>query len=220
MMRGVQVRVARLAAVAATSALLATACGGSTGAVPTATPTPSLTSTVEATTTPSQTATATATATPTPTPTPEPRFDDIVASTTFVPLDDLDVVEFTSEGGNARLSIEVPAPSEYGIGLSGRYQLGERGMLFYYPEGNRGGFWMRNTHIDLDIAFVDSELRIIDILRMEADTETIHQPDATYIAAIEAPAGWYERASIEPGDDVEFLFDVQAAVDAAAAALE
>ena len=43
-------------------------------------------------------------------------------------------------------------------------------------------------------------------------------PDALYLAAIEAPLGWYEAASIEPGDGVGFLFDVDAAVAAAESA--
>ncbi len=194
---------------------LLAACGGSSAeVVPTAAP--SATATPEATSTVAPTATTSPE--PTPEPTPEPRFDDRVASTTFIPVDELPRVEFTSLDATATLAIEVPPRNEYGIGLSGRYQLADRGMLFFYAEGNRGGFWMRNTHIDLDIAFVDFNLRIVDILQMEADTDTIHSPDALYLAAIEAPLGWYEAASIEPGDGVEFLFDVDAAVTAATSA--
>ena len=162
--------------------------------------------------------------TPTAIATPEPRYDDVIASTTLLPLGELDRVTFTSIAGpspaTATLPIEVPPRREYGIGLSGRYQLADRGMLFFYPEGNRGGFWMRNTHIDLDIAFVDADLRIIAILQMEADTETTHRPDRVYIAAIEAPLGWYEAASIAPGASVEFLFDIDATTAAANAAAD
>lgn len=186
--------------------------------MPPASPTPA--STASPTPSASVEATATPSPEPTPTPTPEPRYDEIVASTTFIPLEDLGRVAFESGDGPVELAIEVPPRSEYGIGLSGRYQLADRGMLFYYPEGNRGGFWMKNTHVDLDIAFVDFDMRIIAILQMEADTETIHSPGELYLAAIEAPAGWYEAASIEPGASVEFLFDVDAALAAAAAALE
>lgn len=217
-MRGAHARFPRTVAFAVALALLAAACGGDGRSVPPASPSSALTSSP----TPSASVEATETASPTPTatPTPEPRYDDTVASTTLIPLEDLGRVEFESADGTAQLAIEVPPRSEYGIGLSGRYQLADRGMLFYYPEGNRGGFWMRNTHVDLDIAFVDDDLRIIAILRMEADTETVHSPGEVYIAAIEAPAGWYEAASVAPGASVEFLFDVDAALAAAAAALE
>ncbi len=151
----------------------------------------------------------------TPTPTPEPRFDDVVASTARLPIEALDRVEFTSGDALAVLSIEVPPSREYGVGLSGRYELVDRGMLFYYPEGHRGAFWMKNTHFDLDIAFVDPELRIIAIIRMEAESEMLHRPDDLYIAAIEAPAGWYDATSIGVGADVRFLFDVDAVTTAA-----
>ena len=216
-----QPRSATLVAIVALGLLAA--CGGSSAeVVPAVSPTaaPSATATPEATSTVTPTATASPEPTPEATaePTPEPRFDDLVASTTFIPVEELPRVEFTSLDATATLAIEVPPRNEYGIGLSGRYQLADRGMLFYYVEGNRGGFWMRNTHIDLDIAFVDFNLRIIDILQMEADTDTIHSPDALYLAAIEAPLGWYEAASIEPGDGVGFLFDVDAAVAAAESA--
>lgn len=186
-----------------------TACSGSDAEVAPLAPTeePTATASPTTTTTPS-TPTATTSA-------PEPRFDDVFASTALIPIEELDRVEFSSVGGTAILPIEVPPRSEYGIGLSGRYQLGGRGMVFYYAAGNRGGFWMRNTHIDLDIAFVDFDLQIIDILQMEADTMTIHSPDALYLAAIEAPLGWYETASIGPGDSVRFLFDIEAALAAA-----
>jgi uncharacterized membrane protein (UPF0127 family) len=215
MMQRVHLHHPRIVVAVSAIVLLVVACGGTTATAPPASPSPSPSLTPEATTTVEPSATATATAISTP----EPRFDDRIASTALIPLADLDEVEFVSEGGRTRLSIEVPARSEYGIGLSGRYQLADRGMLFYYAEGNRGGFWMRNTHIDLDIAFVDFNLRIIDILRMEAETETIHSPGELYLAAIEAPAGWYEAASIETGDTVVFPFDVDAALAAATAAL-
>ena len=62
---------------------------------------------------------------------------------------------------------------------------------------------MRNTHIDLDIAFVDARMDVIAVLRMLADTRDLHRPEHPYLAAIEAPAGWYEAHGIGPGAQVE-----------------
>ena len=73
-----------------------------------------------------------------------------------------------ADGTVVSLAIEVPARTEYGIGLSGRYELGERGMLFHYEEEGRRSFWMKNTHIDLDIAFIGADFVIREIFGMEA----------------------------------------------------
>ncbi len=85
-------------------------------------------------------------------------------------------------------------------------------MLFYYPDGKAtSGFWMKNTHIDLDIAFVDASMTVVAVLQMKADTETVHRPSVPYLAAIEAPIGFYASAGVREGAKVQFLFDVAAA---------
>lgn len=147
-----------------------------------------------------------ATALPTFTPRPEPT-----ASTGALPTDRLPIVRFTG-ANSVILPVEVPPTSEYGIGLSGRQSLEGRGMLFYYPDGKgTAGFWMKNTHINLDIAFVDASMKVIAVFQMQADTETVHRPSAPYLAAIEAHEGYYAAVGIGVGARVEFLFDVAAA---------
>ncbi|TAJ18432.1 MAG: DUF192 domain-containing protein [Dehalococcoidia bacterium] len=147
-----------------------------------------------------------ATALPTVAPQPEPT-----ASTGSIPTDRLPIVRFTG-ANSVILPVEVPPASEYGIGLSGRQSLEGRGMLFYYPDGKgTSGFWMKNTHINLDIAFVDASMTVIAVFQMQADTETVHRPNAPYLAAIEAHQGYYAAVGIGVGARVEFLFDVAAA---------
>ena len=145
--------------------------------------------------------------TPLPTLTPGPEPTAISGS---LPTERLPLVRFTG-GNSVVLPIEVPATSEYGIGFSGRRAIGGRGMLFYFPEGKTTtGFWMKNTHVDLDIAFVDTSMTIIAVLQMQADTETVHRPNAPYMAAIEAPKGYFQSVGIGVGARVEFLFDIAA----------
>jgi len=158
--------------------------------------------------TPTVTATAEATASPGPTATPTAPMEP-VASTYWIPTEELPIARFTStDGVSADLPLEVPPRLEYHIGLSGRYEIEGRGMLFYHPNADGGpGFWMRNTHINLDAAFVDADGVIISIHHMLADTDTIHRPDRAYLAGIEAPAGWYAQHGITAGARVEFLFD-------------
>lgn len=145
--------------------------------------------------------------TPLPTLTPGPEPTAISGS---LPTEHLPVIRFTA-ANSVILLVEVPPTSEYGIGLSGRRAFAGRGMLFYFPDGKTTtGFWMKDTHIDLDIAFVDTSMKVIAVLQMQADTETVHRPNAPYLAAIEAPKGYFQSVGIGAGARVEFLFDVSA----------
>lgn len=141
------------------------------------------------------------------TPGPEPT-----AITGAIPTERLPLVRFMLTGTPAAmvvLPVEVPPVSEYGIGLSGRRSLEGRGMVFYYPDGKgNAGFWMKNTHINLDIAFVDLSMKVVAVMQMTADTETIHRPSVPYLAAIEAPSGYYAAAGVKEGATVAFLFDI------------
>lgn len=184
------------------TSMLAAACEGNAANPPASDPSPDP---------PARTPTPTAEPMPPPTPTPDQvDASEPVASTATIPTHELPRVRFlASDGTEAMLPIEVPPPEEYRIGLSGRHELAGRGMLFYYPSGEAtSGFWMRNTHIDLDIAFVNEDREVLEVLRMEANTDTIHRPADPYLAAIEAPAGWFEDHGIGPGARVEFLFEI------------
>ncbi|MEZ4502613.1 MAG: DUF192 domain-containing protein [Dehalococcoidia bacterium] len=155
-------------------------------------------------------------ASPSASPTIEASSGEPVASTASTPVEELGVVEFVD--GDAvlgSLPLEVPPREEYGIGLSGRARLGERGMLFDYLEPNHEGpFWMKNTHVDLDIAFVGGDGRIVSIRQMEAESLDLVYSEAPYQWAIEAPFGWYEDRGIVVGTEVHFLFDTPSALAA------
>ncbi len=173
-----------------------------------------------ATAAPSTAATTTATA-PLATAQPSPAAttatappSEPTASTGATPADQLPVVEFLRAGGGVvTLPIEVPPHEEYGIGLSGRYTLDERGMLFDYGTPERAGpFWMKNTHVDLDIAFISAGLRIVSIRQMEAESLDYVYSDSDYQYAVEAPAGWYAAHGVAVGDAVRFTFDTPSAL--------
>jgi uncharacterized protein len=127
-----------------------------------------------------------------------------------IPTADLPRVRFVAaDGAEALLPVEVPPRNEYSIGLSGRHELEGRGMLFYYPSGEATSpFWMRNTHVDLDIAFVDAAQVVIEVQRMLANTDEFHYASRPYLAAIETPAGWYAEHGIGAGARVELLFEI------------
>lgn len=137
---------------------------------------------------------------------PEP-----VTSTATVATDALPRATFTSGDVRVQLPIEVPPEKEYGIGLSGRLNLQGRGMLFAFPDGQNVGFWMKNTHVDLDIAFIDASMKVIWVTTMRADTLDIHKPPSPYVAAVEAPAGWYAQNKIGVGAVVTLPVDLRTA---------
>ncbi|MSQ41864.1 MAG: DUF192 domain-containing protein [Dehalococcoidia bacterium] len=177
-------------------ALLAAACGGGSPSSATPPPAQAPRADVEA----SATATASASAPAEPT-----------ATTGALPLERLGVIEFLRADGVAvPLRVEVPPRAEYGIGLSGRYALGERGMLFHYDDPHtRVAFWMKNTRVDLAIAFVDGSFRVVEIREMQAESLEIITPQQDYQYAVEAPARWYERNGIRAGDQVRLRFSLR-----------
>ena len=83
-------------------------------------------------------------------------------------------------------------------------------MLFHWDDGMvRRSFWMKNTHIDLDIAFIGSDFVIQEIFGMEAESLDIRAPADTYQYAVEAPSGWYAANGVQAGDSARFAFDLR-----------
>ena len=190
--------------------VLAVACDGSADASPSPTPTAvSSTAAPSATdaATPATTSVAIESATPHVVVTASA--DEPVASTAYIPASELPLAVMTrGDGEQFRLPIEVPDRSEYNIGLSGRLELGERGMLFWYAEPTTQNFWMLNTHYDLSIAFVDGDERIVAIVDMEAESLETRGPGELYRYAIEAPVGWFAERGIEAGDLAALDFEI------------
>lgn len=82
------------------------------------------------------------------------------------------------------------------------------GMWFAYDADRTGSFWMRNTLVDLDIAWVDVAGRIVAITTMEvcdADPCPSYEPGAPYRDALEVPAGWLDANDVEVGDTAELV---------------
>ncbi len=140
---------------------------------------------------------------------PQPATPEPTASTGSAPRAELPVVEFVrASGESVCLPVEIVPRREFSVGLSGRYELDDRGMLFYFGAVHRGSFWMKNTHVDLAIAFVSLESRIVEIREMTAESLETITPSADYLYAIEAQPGWYERNNVVVGDEVRFLFEL------------
>ncbi|MFN8585145.1 MAG: DUF192 domain-containing protein [Dehalococcoidia bacterium] len=184
-------------ALTASVLLLTTACSGDKYEARAPASTPAAAAGCTATPAP---AAAVVTSVARPPATPEPT-----ASTGATTRAQLPLVEFVRGDGSAVcLPTEVLPRAEFTTGLSGRYFLDERGMLFYFANSQRGSFWMKNTHVDLSIAFVGADSRIVEVREMKAESLDYITPAADYLYAIEAQPGWYARNGIAAGNEVRF----------------
>jgi uncharacterized protein len=91
-------------------------------------------------------------------------------------------------------------------GLMGRRSLAANaGMVFQYPTASRGGFWMKDTLIALDIAFYDARGRILRIMQMKpcaADPCRVYDPQVAYRGALEVNRGSFRRWGVRRGDRI------------------
>lgn len=112
----------------------------------------------------------------------------------------------------SRLRVAI-SDLEKARGLMGVARLEEaEGMAFLYDEDGEMSFWMKNTLIDLDIAFVDRDGTILEVRTMTAgDTETTTSFTKRARLAVEMRAGWFRDFGVKPGDRVD-LTDLRAAV--------
>ena len=130
------------------------------------------------------------------------------------PYTDREVAFIVDGEERGELAVEVPDNfDEIERGLMDRESLPNgTGMLFIYPDEMVGQrkFWMKNTLIPLDIIFVDSEGRVVNVKHASPGFEgerTCSNPDyycsdgpAQFV--VEANRGYANRTGISPGDQL------------------
>jgi uncharacterized membrane protein (UPF0127 family) len=90
-------------------------------------------------------------------------------------------------------------------GLMRRKRAPADGMLFVFPAGTNGGFWMKNTLVPLSIVFFDStgkRVRRLEMKPCKADPCPIYVPRRRYRFALELPGG-DERQALRLGPRAE-----------------
>lgn len=80
------------------------------------------------------------------------------------------------------------------------YLAENEGMLFIYEAPRPLSFWMKNTMVPLDIAFLDADCRILNILQMQPLDESSHPSEGPAQYALEVNQGWFERHKVKAGD--------------------
>lgn len=94
-------------------------------------------------------------------------------------------------------------------GLMYRSRMDEdKGMLFIYPNESMEAFWMKNTLIPLDIAFIDGKGQIDTIYRNAIPLDTTPLPSRRKIQfVVETSGGYTNRHGIKEGDLIEYKLD-------------
>ncbi len=115
------------------------------------------------------------------------------------PTKGLSVVDF----GHARVSVELAVDQNtQAKGLMFRKSMPtDQGMLFIFDRPKQMSFWMRNTHIPLDIGFFtrDGVLReIYPLYPHDENSRKSMRFDLVY--ALEVNQGWFEQNGVKPGD--------------------
>ncbi len=136
-----------------------------------------------------------ATALPTPTPELEPALPAVAI-------------------GSARWTVELAVTgAEKAQGLSGRESLpAGAGMLFIYEEDLPLGFWMPDMHFPLDMVWINSDCRVVDVTLnalpqlpgQPRDELPIYSPREPARFVLEINAGEFEAAGISVGDAAMF----------------
>jgi uncharacterized membrane protein (UPF0127 family) len=120
---------------------------------------------------------------------------------------DRGTVTITTRTKPVTVRVEIAdSAAERQRGLMGRRTLAARsGMLFVYPADATGGYWMKDTLIPLDIAFIGSDGRIRRIFTMtpcRRDPCRVYAPGVRYRSALEVNAGSFRRWGVRVGDRV------------------
>ena len=105
------------------------------------------------------------------------------------------------------IQVEVAdSPQEWELGLSYRDTLAnDHGMLFVFPNERRRSFWMRGCNFDIDLAYIETDGTISEIITMKKEPlstppeslTTYPSQSPTIRYALEMIGGWFEEHNID-----------------------
>jgi uncharacterized protein len=107
---------------------------------------------------------------------------------------------------------EVAAtPDERAKGLMYRDAVPEgTGMLFVFPDSDVRSFWMANTYVPLDLAYMDPAFRIVDIVQMAPLVTDTYPSKAPAMYGLEVRQGWFEEKQVAVGAQAQIVFGAPA----------
>lgn len=108
--------------------------------------------------------------------------------------------------GSANFSVEIAANEEqWSKGLMDRESLPEKnGMWFAFPQTGLETFWMKDTHISLDLIYVSEGMQIVAIVeRTTPMSETKITVDVPFKYVLEVNGGTVQKNGFKVGDKVD-----------------
>ncbi len=116
------------------------------------------------------------------------------------------VVLTTADGRTHRYTAEIAAtPEQQARGLMYRRSMPrDRGMIFPMQPPRRASFWMQNTYLPLDIIFVGTDGRVLNVGRGVPESTAFVEAVGLTGAVLELNAGEAERIGLKPGDKVSW----------------
>ncbi|MGB0372630.1 MAG: DUF192 domain-containing protein [Opitutales bacterium] len=113
---------------------------------------------------------------------------------------------FSLSVGEVETSVQaVLTQPERQRGLMHRDGLPEdSGMLFVFEEPRQLGFWMKNTKIPLDIAYIHPNGLIAEIYPLYPyNMDSVSSISKELSMALEMEQGWFKKKGLSPGDRID-----------------
>ncbi len=128
--------------------------------------------------------------------TPQERMSTLEPSNTYFPI--------SIDGTLLKLQLAL-VQSEQSKGLMHRESMPtDHGMLFLFNQPEPRSFWMRNTHILLDLGYFDASGRLLEIHALYPHDENgVPSHNQEVLIAIETNRGWFARNNIVAGAQID-----------------
>ncbi|MEQ2008133.1 MAG: DUF192 domain-containing protein [Limisphaerales bacterium] len=104
--------------------------------------------------------------------------------------------------GAHELATEIArTPTEHQVGMMWRTNMAEmEGMIFIFDAPDRRSFWMRNTLVPLDIAYIAPDGTLLEVHAAQPRNETPLPSDSDRVQfVLETRQGWFQRNNVKPG---------------------
>ena len=92
-------------------------------------------------------------------------------------------------------------PIEHQVGMMWRTNMAEmEGMIFIFNEPGQRSFWMRNTLVPLDIAYIAADGSLLEVHAAQPRNETpLPSVSERVQFVLETRQGWFQRNNVKPG---------------------
>lgn len=108
--------------------------------------------------------------------------------------------------GNASIEAELALDNPTRVrGLMHRESMpADHGMLFVFDQPSRQSFWMKNTHIPLDIGYFNPSGELLEIHPLHPhNLDSVKSLSSEIQFALEVNRGWFRNNHITPGAELD-----------------